>query len=73
MDQLCSGLDFDRLFLEIMIVHHQTSIQLAKSAEQQAQHEDLRKFAGSIVEIQSNEIISMQTMLDRLGTPTPAT
>ena len=68
----CSAPDFDRQFLEMMIAQHEATIDLARSAEQQAQHEDLRKFAGSIVEIQSSEVTSMQTLLERLAAPTPA-
>jgi uncharacterized protein (DUF305 family) len=69
---LCSAADFDRTFLVLMIAHHETAIELAKKGEQRAQHEDLRKFAGSIVEIQSDEVASMQVTLERLTTPVPA-
>ena len=62
-----SGDDFDRLFLEEMIAHHQGAIDMAKQAQKNAQHEDLKTLANDILTAQSKEIDMMQAWQDQWG------
>jgi len=71
MDALAaaSGAEFDRLFLEGMILHHQGAIDMvdALMAEPGNGEEPvLSDFLGSVIADQSSEILRMQSMLSEL-------
>ncbi len=66
-----AGGPFDRAFLEAMIAHHQSAVAMAQVALQQAQHQELRDLASSIVETQNGEITQMQTWLAQWYGATP--
>ncbi len=56
-----TGDDFDKLFLSEMIDHHQGAIDMAKLAQNQAKHQEVKSLAGDILSAQSKEIDLMQT------------
>ena len=55
-----TGEDFDRLFLDHMIMHHQDAVDIAKLAEKQAGHEEIKTMAKSIIDMQQKEIEQMK-------------
>ncbi|KPV54740.1 hypothetical protein SE17_01805 [Kouleothrix aurantiaca] len=55
--------DFDRMFLQMMIPHHQAAISMAQQALNQAEHPELKTLAQSIVTTQQAEISEMQSYL----------
>jgi uncharacterized protein (DUF305 family) len=61
----------DRAFVREMIPHHQMATDMAKMAEMQAQHAQIRSLAKSIIQTQSAEITRLKTIAKALGV-TPA-
>ncbi|HKS51727.1 MAG TPA: DUF305 domain-containing protein [Pseudonocardiaceae bacterium] len=59
-----TGAAFDRMFLQMMITHHQGAITIAQTAELPAgQNPDARHLAQRIIDTQQREITEMQTLL----------
>jgi uncharacterized protein (DUF305 family) len=54
-----SGKDFDLLFLDMMIPHHQGAVTMAKEALQKAEHPEIKTLANQIIKAQQNEIKKM--------------
>jgi uncharacterized protein (DUF305 family) len=65
MDRLraTSGASFDRLFLELMIAHHEGAIDMAQDPLANGEDPELRTLLEAIVEAQTAEIAQMQQML----------
>lgn len=67
MDEMSSSLkgktgdDFDKAFISEMIVHHQGAIDMARLAQSNAKHDEIKKLADAIVTAQSQEIDEMQS------------
>ena len=55
--------DPDKNFLENMIPHHQSAVDMAKMALKKALRPELKKFAQSVIDVQSKEIAQYQTWL----------
>jgi uncharacterized protein (DUF305 family) len=55
--------DFDRTFLQMMIPHHEAAIAMAQQALNQAEHQEIKTLAQSIVMAQQAEIVEMQGYL----------
>jgi uncharacterized protein (DUF305 family) len=55
--------DFDRMFLQMMIPHHEAAIAMAQQALEQAQHPEVKTLAQSISTTQRAEIDEMQGYL----------
>lgn len=56
-----TGDDFDRLFLDHMIPHHEDAVTIAKIAEKQAGHDEIKKaMARNIIDSQQKEIEQMK-------------
>ena len=51
---------FDLLFIDSMIIHHQGAIDMAKAAQQKAEHPELKKMADDIITSQAAEMKQMQ-------------
>lgn len=68
-DQLknLTGDDFDKKFLELMIEHHQSAIDMARPGEANAQHQEVKALTKAIVSDQSKEIDQMQTWQNDWG------
>ncbi|WP_431836552.1 DUF305 domain-containing protein [Cellulomonas sp. Y8] len=58
-----AGADFDRMFLEMMIVHHQGAITMSEQQQANGLNEDAVELAGTIISDQTEEIDKMQQML----------
>ncbi len=63
MGGMMGGERADRMFLRMMIPHHQLAIDMAEDALHQAEHEDLKGLAREIVADQSAEITEMEGYL----------
>lgn len=69
-----TGDDFDEAFIEQMIIHHQGAIDMAKLAEANAKHDEVKNLAKDILSAQSKEIDMMQTWQTSWGyKTTPST
>lgn len=55
-----SGDDFDKAFLDMMIVHHQGAIDMADLAATRANHEEVKTLSKAIIIAQNKEIADMQ-------------
>ena len=62
-----SGAEFDRMFLEMMIPHHQGAVDMAETEIADGSNPDAVVMAREIVESQTAEIEEMQTLLTELG------
>lgn len=60
------GQDFDRMFLTMMIQHHQSAVAMAQTAQQQATVSAVKEMAAEIVTAQQAEIEEMQRALSAL-------
>jgi uncharacterized protein (DUF305 family) len=54
------GADFDKVFLNEMIVHHQGAIDMAELALAHAQHQEVKDLAQAIISAQTTEIQKMK-------------
>ena len=60
-----SGRDFERMWLELMIAHHEGAIEMAEQVEGTTDDAEVRALAAAITEAQQEEIARMQGLLDR--------
>ena len=60
------GPELDRMFLEMMIRHHEGAIEMARTELDEGQYADAKKLAQQIVDTQQAEIDTMQGLLARL-------
>jgi uncharacterized protein (DUF305 family) len=61
-----SGKRFDRMFLQMMIKHHQGAITMAKTEQEQGSDPDAKALADSIVTSQAAEITRMRSLLKNM-------
>ncbi|HET8681363.1 MAG TPA: DUF305 domain-containing protein [Micromonosporaceae bacterium] len=61
-----SGTQFDRMFLQMMIRHHQGAIDMARTHQQQGHHAQARQLAERIAAGQAAEVSQMQALLAKL-------
>ncbi|MBA3626817.1 MAG: DUF305 domain-containing protein [Chloroflexi bacterium] len=52
---------FDQAFIDMMVPHHQSASEMAKLAQDRAEHEELKTLAGEIIEAQEAEIAQMKS------------
>ena len=55
--------DFDRMFLQMMIPHHEAAITMAQQALAQAEHPEIKTLAQGIITTQQTEITEMRGYL----------
>lgn len=55
-----TGDDFDKAFLEQMIMHHQSAINMASTGKTNAQHQEVKDLTVAIVTAQTKEITQMK-------------
>lgn len=60
-----SGADFDRLWLEMMIAHHQGAISMADQVKAGSSNADVTALADAVIAGQTAEIDTMQELLSR--------
>lgn len=58
--------DSERAFLQAMVAHHQSAIQMARIGQQRAESPEMRQLAGGIVRAQRAEIGELQRIHRRL-------
>lgn len=63
------GDDYDRNFMASMIAHHQGAIDMAKSAQTNAKHAELKTLANDIITAQTSEINSILGYQQAWGYP----
>lgn len=62
-----SGVEFDRMWLEMMTEHHTSAVDMAETEIADGQNADAVELARQIVQSQSAEIEEMATVLSELG------
>lgn len=62
-----TGDQFDELFINQMIEHHQGAIAMAELVDTEAKHEELRRIAQDIITAQTKEINDMKTWAQTWG------
>jgi uncharacterized protein (DUF305 family) len=55
-----TGAAFDKAFLEQMIMHHQSAINMASSGKTNAQHQEIKDLTTNIITTQTKEIQQMK-------------
>ncbi len=65
MDELgtMTGADFDRMWMEMMIRHHEGAIEMADTVKFDGSNADVRTLADAIIGAQQGEIAEMQALL----------
>ena len=59
--------DFDKAFIEAMIVHHQGAIDMANEAKTAAKHQEIKDLADDIINAQTSEIEMMKSWQQTWG------
>lgn len=62
-----SGVEAERIFLTLMIAHHQGAVDMAEAVLDRSSNSVVDSFATSVVQSQVSEIELMQTMLAKRG------
>jgi uncharacterized protein (DUF305 family) len=67
MQQLsqATGVEFDRMFLQMMITHHQGAVTMAQKELSDGYNAEARRLAQQIIDTQRQEITEMQQLLAR--------
>lgn len=55
-----NGDDFDKAFISHMIEHHQSAVDMAKLAEMNAKHDEIKDLSKDIIATQESEIAKMR-------------
>ncbi len=61
-----SGPAFDKLFLTLMIKHHEGAVETATTAQAQGSNPAVKQLAAAVVTSQSAEVTEMKALLDKL-------
>jgi len=61
-----SGLDFDRMFARMMIAHHNGALQMAQQELTAGTNPEAMALARSILKSRMAEVVTLQTISDRL-------
>ncbi|MEU5156115.1 DUF305 domain-containing protein [Glycomyces sp. NPDC021274] len=64
--QAAQGADFDRLFVELMIAHHEGAVTMAEEHHAEGQNADAAAIADAVIETQTAEIATLQEIQARL-------
>ena len=62
-----TGDEFDKAFIEQMIMHHQSAIDMAAPGEQNAQHQEVKDLTKAIIAAQTKEIQQMKQRQQKWG------
>lgn len=60
------GADFDKLFVELMIAHHEGAVAMAEEHHAEGQNGDAAAIADAVIETQTAEIATLQEIQARL-------
>lgn len=61
--EAATGTKFDRMFLTMMIEHHEGAIEMAQAEQAEGQNPDAKALAGDIETAQTEEIATMRELL----------
>ncbi|MGN9761955.1 DUF305 domain-containing protein [Streptomyces sp. SD31] len=64
--EAAKGTEFDRMFAEMMIEHHEGAITMAKDEQKNGRNATAKRLAAAVVKTQSAEVEKFQKILDRL-------
>lgn len=59
LQQLENAVPFDKAFIDAMLPHHQSAIEMATEAQTKAKHEEIKQLAKEIVAAQQREVDQM--------------
>lgn len=62
-----TGDDFDQNFISMMIAHHQGAIDMARLAEKNAKHDEIKELSKDVVSAQTKEIENMKQWQQQWG------
>lgn len=65
-----SGDEFDKIFLEMMITHHEGAVDMANYASTRAKHDEIKQLSKEIIVAQEKEIADMKHWQKNWGYPT---
>lgn len=66
-----TGTEADTLFLQLMIPHHRSGMEMAQYAADRARIESFRRFTSGMAVAQGNEITYMEELLKDIGAAVP--
>jgi uncharacterized protein (DUF305 family) len=64
--QAAKGAEFDRMFAEMMIEHHEGAITMAEDEQKNGRNATAKKLAADVVKTQAAEVEKFEKILDRL-------
>jgi uncharacterized protein (DUF305 family) len=56
-----ASMEFDRMFIDMMVPHHQAAIEMALVAQEKAEHPELKQMADQIIADQEREVGQLKT------------
>lgn len=62
-----TGDEFDQAFIASMIEHHEGAVDMARLAERQAKHDEIKQLSRDIIAAQEREIIQMKRWQAKWG------
>lgn len=62
-----SGEAYDKMFLEQMIIHHEQAVDMARYADSNAKHDEIKSLARDIIAAQESEIAQMKQWQQEWG------
>lgn len=62
-----SGLELDKMFLEMMVPHHESAIEMAQTEVEDGESSDAKALAERVIEDQTAEIEEIKGLLAKLG------
>jgi uncharacterized protein (DUF305 family) len=60
------GVEFDRMFIQMMISHHNGSMQLAMDQQKNGSNPEAKTMAGEMHTTQTDQVAKLQAILDGL-------
>lgn len=58
--EMLSGDEFDKMFIEMMIVHHKGAVAMAELVPSRAKHDEIKTLGQAIIAAQTKEITEME-------------
>lgn len=62
MTAMQAGPQYDAMFIDMMVPHHEGALQMSKEALERAEHPELKALAQKIIAAQTNEIAQMKQL-----------
>ena len=63
------GVEAERVFLELMVRHHEGGVQMAEAAVDRTARPEVQRLAEAIITSQTAEVVALQDLLDARGGP----